>query len=307
MTEDILHLTTDDKHNIAIHHWPATTQARGSLVWMHGMSEHGARYADMAATLNAQGWHVFCPDHRGHGASIQPHCPEGHFADDNGWRKVIRDAISVLTFAKDMHSTLPLVLGGHSMGSFIALAAAEHYDGQLAGLVQCGSNYQHSLFYLGMQLPLRLARLVNGKRGTSHMIHNLTFGAWAKQVKNPRTEYDWISGDAEQVQQYINDPLCGFPCTTETWVQLAKGLRHIHSVDGLANLPEDLPVLILAGQSDPMSDMGKGTAALEAAFEGMGQPLTAHFWETGRHEIHNDLCRPEVYGALSAWLQERLN
>jgi alpha-beta hydrolase superfamily lysophospholipase len=50
-------------------HWPATEAPRGSVLVVHGLGEHGGRYAHVAALLNAAGWHVFGHDHRGHGAS----------------------------------------------------------------------------------------------------------------------------------------------------------------------------------------------------------------------------------------------
>lgn len=307
MTEERLHLTTDDQHRIGIHHWPcAEKDSRGVLVWLHGMAEHGGRYGALAEHLNALGWHLYCPDHRGHGDSISAVAPKGHFADSNGWQCVIDDACAVVEWAQQRHPQLPCVLGGHSMGSFIALGTAQHCGDSLAGLILCASDYHPGFYYRMMQLPIRMVRMKNGKRGTSGLLNKMTFGTWAKQVTDSRTDFDWLSAVPDQVQQYIDDDLCGFDCSTETWLQLVTGLQQVHSVNQLAELPEDLQVLLVGGESDPMSSMGKGMMALESVLHAMEQPVEAHFWPEGRHEILNDCCRDEVQEVIAGWLGKRV-
>ena len=235
MSKQMRYLNTGDGHSTAIHHWPTeAATSKGIMVWLHGMAEHGARYEALAKALNDQGWHLYCPDHRGHGLSISEACPKGHFGDENGWDCLVQDAIAVITMARETHPGLPCVLGGHSMGSFIALAAAQQTGENLAGLVLCASDYHPATFYTLMGLPVKLARRRNGKRGVSPLIRRMTFGAWAKRVPDPSSEFDWLSNDRDQVQRYLDDDLCGFDCTTESWCQLIDGLRQIHSIQHLA-------------------------------------------------------------------------
>ena len=49
-----------------IHRW-AIDRPRLLVHILHGMAEHGARYARLAAALNAQSMAVWAHDHRGHG------------------------------------------------------------------------------------------------------------------------------------------------------------------------------------------------------------------------------------------------
>ena len=81
------YLNADDGHRIALHSWPAQGQAQGALIWLHGMAEHGGRYAPLADALNAAGWHLYWPDHRGHGASVGDGELRGHCADQEGWQR----------------------------------------------------------------------------------------------------------------------------------------------------------------------------------------------------------------------------
>ncbi|MGK0393584.1 MAG: hydrolase [Alcanivorax borkumensis] len=305
MSEQMIYHTTDDNHVIAIHYWPCKAQAsKGTVIWLHGMSEHGARYQNLASILNAAGWHLYCPDHRGHGASISDTCPAGHIGDQHGWQHLMNDVASVIHLAKEKHPQLPVVLGGHSMGSFVALGAAEQLGDTLAGLVLCASDYHPGAYYRLMGLPVRFERMRQGKRNPSPVIRKLTFGTWATRIPEATTEFDWLSGNPEEVKRYIDDPLCGFDCSTETWMQLVTAMRRIQSIAGLSELPETLPVLLLGGEQDPMSDNGKGMMALEKVLHAMKQPLQTHFWPEGRHEILNDHCRAEVEQAIIDWLAE---
>ena len=298
-----------DGHTIGVHHWGAT-DAVGTVIWLHGMAEHGARYQALGEILAEQGWNLYCPDHRGHGISLDAEGPPGHFGDEDGWRAVMNDLERVTDTVieregiagRDDH---PLILAGHSMGSFLALALAERRGRQFAGLVLCGSDFHSPLYYKVMGAVLRWQQRRQGPRGHSELVHKLTFQAWARSVPEARTDFDWLSSDPAQVDAYIRDPKCGFQCTLATWVELVRALSRIQSPAGLANLPAGLPILLLGGRKDPMSNGGKGMDALEKALAKRGHPLTRLDCPEGRHEILNDRCAPDVHRVLLEWLAER--
>ena len=64
----ISHLTTADGVLLHMRTWPRS-DARGSVLIVHGLGEHIGRYEHVAAHLNAWGWNVVGYDQRGHGAS----------------------------------------------------------------------------------------------------------------------------------------------------------------------------------------------------------------------------------------------
>ncbi|WP_111656856.1 alpha/beta fold hydrolase [Isoalcanivorax indicus] len=296
-----------DGHAIATRLWVADN-AHGVVHWLHGMAEHGARYAVLAQTLNAAGWHLCVHDHRGHGDSQSAECPQGHFADEHGWQRVIRDVSQVQHWLRERYPDLPHVLGGHSMGSFIALAWAQHHADDartpLAGLVLCGSDYHPGWFYHLARLPILLERRRHGPRGTSPLIRSMTFDAWAKTLKTRHTDFDWLSRDNDEVRAYIDDPACGFDCTTQLWSDLLAGLSRTHARASLQRLPADLPVLLMAGDQDPMSRQGKGMKGLHRALQRRGlRDLVFNEYAGGRHEILNDYCRAEVMAGLQTWLE----
>src|SRR5438105_12811407 len=112
--------TADDGTEIFVYRWdpddPSKVAAIAHIV--HGMAEHAARYARLAETLTAAGFRVYAHDHRGHGRTARPE-DLGHFGDENGWARVIGDTRRLLRREMDDNPGKPLVLIGHSMGSFM--------------------------------------------------------------------------------------------------------------------------------------------------------------------------------------------
>ena len=297
------HIDSPDGHRIAVFHWPAKGEARGVVHWLHGMADHASRYSQLASLVNAGGWHLYAHDHRGHGASVVDETLRGHFADQDGWNRVIDDVEQVQKMIRQHHPALPLVLGGHSMGSFIALAFAERQGEGLAGLIQCGSNLHPQWYYRLMRLPIRFERWRCKGRGQSPLLHKLTFEAFARGISDANTDFDWLSNDPTEVKRYMEDPFCGHQCSTETWFQLVSGLLDIHSRERIKALPSQLPVLMIGGDSDPMSNNGKGMLALYRAFHKyVDNKIQFSLYQGGRHEILNDYCREQVLEDVAEWL-----
>ena len=66
-------ITTADGLALHLHTWPLpATPTRGSVLIVHGLGEHGGRYAHVAAHLTQAGWAVLGYDQRGHGRSGGP-------------------------------------------------------------------------------------------------------------------------------------------------------------------------------------------------------------------------------------------
>ena len=66
--------------------WLPEGSPRAVVQIAHGLAEHSARYARLAAALNAAGYAAYASDHRGHGPACAP-AGLGHFADRDGWAR----------------------------------------------------------------------------------------------------------------------------------------------------------------------------------------------------------------------------
>ena len=293
-----------DGHPIPLLYWPASGQARALVHLCHGMGEHAGRYEELALKLNLAGYHVYAHDHRGHGPATSP-ADLGHYADDDGWHKVTSDVVAVQQHIAALHPDLPRYLFGHSMGSFIAQGALVRHPGELnlAGLILCGSTRDPLLKVRAMQSLVGLEKRLVGSRAPSRLMGTLTFKAFSRKVKGRTTEFDWLSHDAEAVAAYMADPCCGFDCSTSLWEDLAGGLAELQAKGALERIPAELPILIMGGAEDPVSDCGKGLKRLAAAYtRSHHTQVTLALLPSMRHEPLNETRRDEVHNLVVDWL-----
>jgi alpha-beta hydrolase superfamily lysophospholipase len=280
---------------------------RAVLQLAHGMAEHSARYARLARALTAQGFAVYANDHRGHGQTAPDRDSLGHFADSDGWAKVVGDQGSLTEEVKSRHPGLPVFLLGHSMGSYIARGAAIRHGQDYAGLLLSGTGHNHPAVYKSLRLVVGGERIRQGKRGKSALISRLTFESFNRQFEHPRTAYDWLSRDPAEVDQYIADPYCGFQCSNQLWWDVLTGLTEICTPARIARMPKSLPVYVLSGELDPVNEKLSGIHKLRAAYERAGmESLTVRIYQQARHELLNELNRDEVTHDLLEWLNARL-
>ncbi|MEZ4336344.1 MAG: alpha/beta hydrolase [Sandaracinaceae bacterium] len=299
---DLGPLTAEDGHRIAAKMCMPEGTPRGLVQISHGMAEHQARYGRVADALAAQGWAVVTHDHRGHGASAPIERDLGHFADEDGWRKVRADLQQVRAAGRERAPDGPVVLLGHSMGSFIALSEQIHEGGNVDRLVLSGSNVGGGPLVSAGLVAAKAERLRQGKRGKSKVLAFLSFGSFNKGFEG-RTEFDWLSRDEAEVDKYVADPWCGFDCTNQLWVDLLEALADNGRAERLRRIPSDLPVYILSGDRDPVSQGGKGVRALEKQLRAVGiRDLTTQLYRDARHELFNETNRDEVLADLTEWL-----
>jgi alpha-beta hydrolase superfamily lysophospholipase len=290
------------------HEWPveAPQEPRAWLHIMHGMAEHSGRYADLAAYLNQQGFHVTADDHRGHGKTAEANNNLYHFADRNGWNQMVDDQLQIIQhLGRD--NQLPLIILGHSMGSFLAMHTCQRYAARLAdrlqGLVLSGSNYAPPWFCNTASLIARVERARCGGGSVSKLLETMSFGAFNNAFKPVRTEKDWISSDPETVDRYIADPHCGGAISTQSWYDFLRGLADLSAPAAMARINSNLPIYVFSGALDPVGGAGKGVKKLVQMLESAGvKQVSCRLYEGGHHEMLNETSRVEVYADLLTWL-----
>lgn len=298
-------LDASDHTRLFVNAWLPVAAPRAVVMLSHGMAEHSGRYARLATALCGAGFALYAHDQRGHGKTAAQGMP-GHFADTDGWNKVVDDLANLAQAVGERHPGLPMFLLGHSMGSYIAQAWLMHHGASLQGAVLSGSNYNPPSLYRSARLVARMESLRQGKTGRSALIDWLSFGSFNKAFKPNRTRFDWLSRDPDEVDRYINDPLCGFRCTNQFWMDLLGGLQKISKRSNLAQIDPGLPLLIIGGECDPVSD-GKRLKVLAHVLAQAGhRALQLKVYSQARHEVFNELNREEVTRDLIDWLQHAL-
>ncbi|MBE0483091.1 MAG: alpha/beta hydrolase [Bacterioplanes sp.] len=297
-------VTSHDGQPFTAWSWSAQ-HPKATVHIVHGMAEHCLRYQAFAAYLQNAGFNVITHNHRGHGERT----PLGHYADreqgrDCGWSNVITDMLTVQQLADP---GIPLFVLGHSMGSFIAQGYAIRYGDKLSGLILSGSNHQRPLEFYAARWLAKLLRLLQGERHPSALLDRLSFGSFNKAFQPTRTAFDWLSSDPQQVDAYLNDPLCGQLCSNQLWIDLLGGLIEISSEKELARIPANLPIYLFGGDQDPVGRMGKGLPALAQALKRSGhEKVLMKLYAGGRHEMLNELHCEAVFADTLQWIQSQL-
>ncbi len=300
-------LGTRDGAEVVVHRHEPDGAVRGVVNLAHGMAEHARRYDHLAEALTAVGLAVYAEDHRGHGETAGTEEALGHLADRRGWALTLDDLHRVTLRARADHPDVPVVLLGHSMGSFLAQQYLFTFPGEVDAVVLSGSNGPVGPMAEAGAVVARAERARLGSRGRSETLNRLVFGAYGKAFAPARTDFDWLSKDEAAVDAYIADPRCGFVCTSQFYLDLFSGLRVIGQVERVrAGARLDTPVYAFSGSEDPVGGAA-GVAALLEHYRAAGLTAVDHrIYPGGRHEMLNETNRDEVIADLLAWLEPRL-
>lgn len=291
-----------DNHSIAMLLWLPEVDPVGVVQIIHGMAEHVERYDAFARFLNSHGYIVAGHDHRGHGKSATG--TYGMFTEEDGWQSVVNDCNTVSKFLRKTYQELPLFAVAHSMGSFLLrdLIACEKTD--FSGVILSGSTDGEKFTASFLKT---LATTEIKKKGPDHpskALDRLAFGTYNIPYSQP---FSWLSRDKEQVKRYVNDPLCGFLCTSSFFRDLATGLLNISSEKSFEEVPKDLPILIYSGDRDPVGGINAMLVKkVWRKYQKAGiKDLTLHINPGGRHESLNETNRDEVFATFLDWIRAR--
>lgn len=292
-------LKAKDGHEIDVQTWMPDGEVRAVVQLLHGLGEHIGRYERLARACVARQIAVVGHNHRGHG----PRCDQyGYFAAKDGWHLVLNDALTVHNDIRERFDNKPVVLIGHSMGSFIAQAFAVEFATPLAGLALSGSGWPSRLQTVPGRLVATIEAWRLGRHGYSKLLDKMGFGAFNKPFEPARTEYDWLTRDEAEVDRYIADEYCGGPFTCGLWLDMLGGLGDVASNSALQRIPSGLPIMILGGAADPVGgDKGLGKLAFHYAQTGHGR-LKVRIYPNGRHEMFNEINRDDVTSDLIEWI-----
>lgn len=288
--------------SLSVRHQPAASNGRGLFLLSHGLAEHSLRYALLACFLAERGYEVYGFDHRGHGKTKAPDAPLGRFGQRDGEAKVLADLAAVREHARAAHPGLPVILLGHSMGGMIAARAAETEPAAYAGLCIWNSHLNPGIAgRLGIAI-LKAERFFKGSDVPSRFGPLFTFDAWAKSVKDARTEFDWLSRDEAEVAQYLADPLCGFDCSVSLWIDLLGMALAGGRAENLARLPRNLPINLVGGGQDPATDKGQAMRWLASRLESLDiKNVHLTIYPAMRHETLNEIGREQAMSMLADW------
>jgi alpha-beta hydrolase superfamily lysophospholipase len=253
--------------------WLPAGEPRATVVVIHGVTEHGGRYAKFAQDLNCRGYAVHTIDLRGHGRS------DGDRILIRRFDEHLDDVELLLGRVAERQAGKPLFLFGHSMGGAIVALLAATRQPQVQGLILSAP----AVIVAGGVFPVlrRLAAVVSVVWPTLRLVH-LGCG--------------FLSRDPAVVEGFRNDPLVfhgGFPVRTAAEILRAAGRLQTAA----RNLT--LPLLVLHGTGDRVTDP-RGSRLLVARAGSTDKTL--RLYPGLYHELLSEPEREQVLADLLAWL-----
>ena len=279
-------------------------EPKAILQLAHGMAEHIDRYDDFARFLAGHGILFAANDHAGHGRSLKDVNHKGYFAAEDGWTALTEDLREVRARVCKEYPKIPYILMGHSMGSFLVRTYAARYPTEMNALILSGTAGKNPVLGIAKMIASREIKK-RGAMAKSTLLNNLAFGAYNKQFRPNRTEFDWLSRDNAQVDAYVADTLCGFVFSTAGFRDLFSGLGEVSEPDWASKVPY-VPILMFSGDRDPVGSNGKGVRAVAKSLMDTGHEVELKLYPGGRHEMLNELNREEVYRDLLTFINKQI-
>lgn len=303
---EISQMTCSDGKKIYYRSWlPENNNIHSVVHIFHGMAEHGARYDRFATYLNSLGIAVYAQDHRGHGLTASDE-ELGWFSDKHGWQRVLDDGLELSRLIVGTHPGKDLFLFGHSMGSFLVRALIALYPEFYDGAVICGTGAGQGMMGKIGKILARSRSIIHHGHRPDKLLDKLSFGEFGKAFQPQKTSFDWLSRDEKEVQAYLEDPMCGFVCTSRFFVDLLDGIELANNRNLIARIPKDFPLLIISGANDPVGKFGKGVQEVYALYKNARlDDVTLNLVKGARHELLNETNRNEIHVVIGRWLETR--
>lgn len=298
------YLSSDGKTEIFAREIIPEGEIKGFVQIAHGVSEHGDRYKEFMSILADNGYAAIANDHLGHGKSL-PDGKELFFAKEDGWFNVVEDMKILHDKLAERFPGKEAILFGHSMGSFLARTYIIKYPNDFNKAIICGTGQQSPLLVSAGKLLATLACKKNGADVPNMQLYGIAFGGYNKAFEPKRTDCDWLSRNEANVDAYIADPACGGIPTAGLMRDMMTGISFIGKKENADKMNKDMPVFLIAGDKDPVGEMGKGVKRVYTLFKAVGMKnVKVKLYKDDRHEILNEVDKDKVFEDILRWIKK---
>lgn len=297
--------STDGVHNLYGKIYLPIGTPKATFQIIHGMTDHIERYHDFMEFMAENGYVTFAHDQLGHGRTAGDVENLGFIAEENGDQLLIDDVYAFGDELVKAYESIPHIVFGHSMGSFIARLFAEKHPENTDMLIIASTGGPQSLAPLGLAIT-DLGGRIKGADYKSEAMQKLILDAFNRSFKDEGREHAWLSRNMQKVEEYENDERSNFGFSVKSLYDLVKLSTDCNTDEWFERFKKDMPVLIISGEVDPVGENGKGVYEVYKSLKEQGvEDITFKLYKDCRHELLNELNSDEVMDDILLWTDER--
>ena len=257
--------------------WMRPATRRGTVVIVHGVTEHSGRYGWLVEALLRAKFAIYTFDLRGHGRS------EGTGGHIDRFDHYVEDVHIFCDWVRRRETDTPLFLMGHSLGSLIVTRYLARSEPFVSGAILASTPV-----YLSTPPP-RLLLIVG----------QLVAAFIPRLCLRPPFDPGALSHDPGVIQAAREDPLIQRRVTLRLLLELLATMRDLPTYARALHVP----VLVLHGAEDSIACV-TGAYQLLQWIGSTDKELKV--FPGARHELYNEVQseRDKVFAELTGWLTQ---
>ncbi len=272
---------------------------------VHGMRDRIARYEEFARYMTERGILVVGEDHLGHGKTVKEGDTWGYFCEHDPATVLVRDVHRLKKMMEEKYPTIPYILFGHSMGSFMVRNYMARYGTGIEGAILAGTGTPTKAELCFGKCLTTVIGKIKGPKYVSQYVSNITSKSYMNGIKNPKTKHDWLTTDEKEIAAFSSDTLCsGYDFTVNGYDTLYELALRMQKKESMLKIPKKLPILIVSGTEDPVGNMGLAPKKLYDDYLNLDLTKTVlKLYSGARHEVLNEANREVVYKDVYNWIE----
>lgn len=231
--------------------------SKAVVLIVHGMAEHVERYNDMASFFANNGFVTYAFDLIGHGKSCFENEKVGIIKSDDFFDSCIECMNQIYEYIRRTNKDLPIYLFAHSMGSMISQSYLQKFPNQFDKVILSGTDLGGVKYEL-LKLLAKTYMKKHGKYSYSKFINKLTLDSFDLKFKS---KLSWLSVNKDNIDKYLNDPLCNEKYPVGYFYSLALHLCQSCKDENIKKIRLN-KILFITGVDDPVTNFSKSTKAI---------------------------------------------